>query len=70
VIYGVSDELTYDQQSRINTFAHVNYAEEEKRLGVLLCINGTGSLYRWAKYNFGAGLSYNQMNTRKLKRPP
>ncbi|MBS1567268.1 MAG: carbohydrate kinase, partial [Bacteroidetes bacterium] len=24
VIYGVSDELTYDPQSRVNTFAHVN----------------------------------------------
>jgi xylulokinase len=69
VIYGVSDELTYDQQSRINTFAHVNYAEEQKRLGVLLCINGTGSLYRWAKYNFGTGLSYTQMNNEAKKAP-
>jgi len=24
VIYGVSDKLTYDPQSRVNTFAHVN----------------------------------------------
>ncbi|MBB6107440.1 xylulokinase [Mucilaginibacter lappiensis] len=69
VIYGVSDELTYDQQSRINTFAHVNYAEQQKRLGVLLCINGTGSLYRWAKYNFGAGLTYTQMNNEAKKAP-
>ena len=43
VIYGVSDQLTYDPQSRVNTFAHVNYTEQQKRLGVLLCINGTGS---------------------------
>ena len=28
VIYGVSDALTYDPQSRVNTFAHVNYAED------------------------------------------
>jgi len=69
VIYGVSDQLTYDQQSRINTFAHVNYADQQKRLGVLLCINGTGSLYRWAKYNFGAGLSYTQMNNEAKKAP-
>lgn len=69
VIYGVSDQLTYDQQSRINTFAHVNYAEQQKRLGVLLCINGTGSLYRWAKYNFGNGLSYTQLNSEAKKAP-
>ncbi|WCT14221.1 xylulokinase [Mucilaginibacter jinjuensis] len=62
VIYGVSDELTYDQQSRVNTFAHVNYAEEQKRLGVLLCINGTGSLNRWAKNLFGSAISYKEMN--------
>jgi xylulokinase len=69
VIYGVSDQLAYDQQSRINTFAHVNYTEEEKRLGVLLCINGTGSLYRWAKYNFGAGSGYTQLNNEAKKAP-
>lgn len=62
VIYGVSDELTYDKQSRVNTFAHVNYAQEQKRLGVLLCINGTGSLNRWAKNLFGSSISYKQMN--------
>ncbi|OKS87310.1 xylulokinase [Mucilaginibacter polytrichastri] len=62
VIYGVSDQLTYDQQSRVNTFAHVNYAEDQKRLGVLLCINGTGSLNRWAKNLFGSAISYQEMN--------
>jgi len=62
VIYGVSEHLTYDQQSRVNTFAHVNYTEQHPSLGVLLCINGTGSLYRWTKNLFGAGESYVQMN--------
>jgi len=62
VIYGVSDDLTYDPQSRVNTFAHVNYSEEEKRTGVLLCINGTGSMYRWTKNLFGSAVSYQQMN--------
>lgn len=62
VIYGVSDALVYDQQSRVNTFAHVNYATEEKRLGVLLCINGTGILNRWMKNTFGGGVSYAEMN--------
>jgi xylulokinase len=62
VIYGVSDQLTYDPQSRVNTFAHVNYTEQQKSLGVLLCINGTGSLYRWTKNLFGSAVSYQQMN--------
>jgi xylulokinase len=62
VIYGVSDKLTYDKQSRVNTFAHVNYTPQQKRLGVLLCINGTGSLNRWIKNTFGSSTSYAQMN--------
>jgi len=69
VIYGVSNELTYDPQSRVNTFAHVNYTEEQKRLGVLLCINGTGSLYRWTKNLFGSAVSYMQMNELANKAP-
>ncbi|MES2445945.1 MAG: FGGY family carbohydrate kinase [Bacteroidota bacterium] len=62
VIYGVSDELTYDQQSRVNTFAHVTYSAEHKHTGVLLCINGTGSMYRWAKHTFAPYLSYPELN--------
>ena len=30
VIYGVSDQLNYDQQSRINSFAHVNHKPDSK----------------------------------------
>ena len=62
VIYGVSDQLAYDPQSRVNTFAHVNYSQVRPRLGVLLCINGTGSLNRWAKNLFGANIGYAEMN--------
>ncbi|MCO4291580.1 FGGY family carbohydrate kinase [Solitalea sp. MAHUQ-68] len=61
VIYGVSDELTYDPQSRVNPFAHVNYSCDKVRLGVLLCINGTGILNRWVKDKFNAD-SYAAMN--------
>ncbi len=62
VIYGVTDELTYDKESRINTFAHVNNTANNKRLGVLLCINGTGILNRWVRDNFSKGLSYKEIN--------
>jgi xylulokinase len=61
VIYGVSDELTFDTQSRINSFAHVNHTASQKRIGVLLCINGTGILNRWVK-NVTGNQSYQQMN--------
>src|SRR5699024_12447408 len=42
VIYGVKDQLAYDNKSRINKFANVNYRAENKRIGNLLNINGTG----------------------------
>lgn len=62
VIYGISDQLTYDDRSRINTFAHVNHTPAHKRLGVLLCINGTGILNRWIRNIAGDNLSYQQIN--------
>lgn len=62
VVYGVSDEIKYDPQSRVNTFAHVNHTTENTRLGVLLCINGTGILNAWLKRMIGENLSYEQMN--------
>jgi len=63
VVYGVLDQLNYDKLSRVNTFAHVNYTPEQIRLGVLLCINGTGILNSWLKRNLALeGLSYSDMN--------
>ena len=61
VIYGVTDQISYDPLSRVNTFAHVNYAPDNKRLGVLLCINGTGIMNRWIKTVAGAHLSGAQL---------
>lgn len=98
VIYGVSDNLRYDQQSRINSFAHVNHYTQvskdkikssdsltpslslmekqssgakvangvlggEVRIGVLLCINGTGIFNRWIRNTVGAHHSYESLNT-------
>jgi xylulokinase len=70
VIYGVSDALTYDPQSRVNTFAHVNYTTDEIRTGVLLCINGTGILNRWMKNIFGSATDYSSMNAAASVIPP
>ena len=62
VIYGVSDQLTFDKQSRVNSFAHVNHTDEQTRIGVLLCINGTGILNKWVRIITGNAVSYTEMN--------
>lgn len=62
VIYGVSDQLKYDPLSRVNSFAHVNHSDHLNRIGILLCINGTGILNSWVKKIAGGNLSYNQIN--------
>lgn len=62
VIYGVTDMMKADPLSRVNTFLHVNHTSAKARLGVLLCINGTGILNSWLRRNTGNDLSYNDMN--------
>ena len=63
VVYGVSGEVKYDPFSRVNTFAHVNHTDKDTRLGVLLCINGTGILNSWLNKTIGnKAFSYEEMN--------
>ena len=70
VVYGVLGEVNYDPRSRVNTFAHVNHLtpdpqneEPLTRLGVLLCINGTGILNAWMRRTMMPdGMSYALMN--------
>src|SRR4030095_16207368 len=69
VIYGVCDELGYDPQSRIDSFAHVNYEINKPRIGVLLCINGTGIFNRWMKNIAGTNHSYGGLNEMAAKVP-
>ena len=62
VVYAVTDQPRFDPQMRVNSFAHVNYSREHPLTGVLLCINGAGSAYRWARQAFGfQHLGYNQL---------
>ncbi len=70
VIYAISDALVYDNQSRINSFAHVNHnsysstnsSGNDTRIGVLLCINGVGICNRWVKNLIAAQHSYDSIN--------
>ncbi|MFQ5790749.1 MAG: FGGY-family carbohydrate kinase, partial [Acidobacteriota bacterium] len=64
VVYAVSDAIRFDPACRVNTFAHVNYTQDSDRLGVLLCINGTGISNSWLKKTFrDPDLDYGEMNS-------
>ena len=62
VVYGVNGTVNYDPMSRVNTFAHVNHTDSAARLGVLLCVNGTGILNSWLKRNILPDVSYAEIN--------
>ena len=61
VVYGVTELPKADPQSRVNTFLHVT-GSDEPRMGVLLCINGTGIMNSWAHKNVAFDMSYPEMN--------
>lgn len=66
VIYAVTDQDAFDEQSRVNTFLHVNNSAEQKRNGVLVCVNGSGILYSWLRKFMGTGSalpSYDTLNS-------
>ena len=63
VVYGVSGKVSYDPLSRVNSFAHVNHAASDPRLGILLCVNGTGIANAWIRRNVvPRGMMYDEMN--------
>jgi xylulokinase len=68
VIYAVTDSLFFDKLSRVNAFAHVNHSKDERRVGVLLCINGTGIMNRWIKEL--SATNYNEMNRQASQLQP
>ncbi len=63
VVYAVSGSLNCDPQSRINAFAHVNHQLQDPRVGILLCINGSGISNSWIRRLMGdEHLTYDAMN--------
>jgi len=70
VIYGVTDQKKHEPLSRVNSFLHVNHSASRPRLGVLLCINGTGILNSWLRRNTGSNISYEEMNKMAEKVSP
>lgn len=73
VIYGIDDKPSYDPQSRVNTFVHVNHQPAQPRYGVLACVNGTGIFNSWTRKLLGFGaqqlLSYQHLNDEAAKAP-
>ena len=69
VVYGVLGEVGYDPKSRVNTFAHVNHSAADPRLGVLLCVNGTGILNAWMHRNVTFDMGYAEMNDLAAQAP-
>ncbi len=68
VVYAVSDQVSYDPKSRINSFAHVNHQlDNQTRIGILLCINGTGIMNSWVKHQIAKGADYPEMNAAAAK---
>jgi xylulokinase len=63
VIYAVTDHLFSDKFSRVNSFVHVNHTTDDKRIGVLLCINGAAIMNSWIKKVCGGNLSYKEMDS-------
>jgi xylulokinase len=70
VVYAVSGNLNCDPQSRINAFAHVNHQPDAPRVGILLCINGTGISNSWIRKLLGeSNLTYDAMNQMAASSP-
>lgn len=63
VVYGVAAKAVLDPGQRFNTFLHVNDRDDAHRFGLLLCINGCGSLNSWLRNRvFDGRYSYDEMN--------
>lgn len=68
VVFAVTENLSVNECTRVNNFAHVNYKRGIPRIGKLLNINGAGIQYRWLLNNLNVG-SYDEMNQLASKVP-
>jgi len=68
VVYGVSSAPAIDPRSRVNNFLHVNHTHAAPRAGILMCVNGTGAMYRWMRQVVG-GADYAHLNALAAESP-
>ncbi len=69
VVYGVAGRPAHDPLSRVNSFIHVTHAADRPRLGVLMCVSGTGILYRWLRGTLGGSAGYDELNALAARAP-
>jgi len=70
VVYVVSDQPHHNIHAGFNTFLHVNHQPGRMRLGNLLCINGTGIMYRWVRNQHFPNFTYSDMEAEAAACPP
>lgn len=70
VVYGITEQPAFDMKSRVNSFVHVNDSVDHHRYGVLMCLNGTGSLNSWVRNTLLPDLDYNELNELAANIPP
>ena len=68
VVYALTDQLSGEELTKVNTFAHVDYQPKQKIFGKLLNLNGAGIQYRWLLQLSGE-VSYEKLNQMALKAP-
>ena len=61
VVYALTDQLSGNELSKVNTFAHSNYNLHTKTFGKLLNLNGAGIQYRWLHQLTGS-MGYEKLN--------
>ncbi|MDI9636655.1 FGGY family carbohydrate kinase [Kamptonema cortianum] len=61
VLYSLTREPVSDPLERVNTFLHPSESEENRKLGILMCLNGAGSLYSWTKQILGCS-NFEELN--------
>lgn len=61
VIYALSDQIESNEPLKINHFAHINHTLKTPIIGKLLCVNGSGILYKWLR-SITSQNDYKQMN--------
>ena len=68
VVYALTDQLSGNELTKVNTFAHVDYRPQQKMFGKLLNLNGAGIQYRWLHQLMGS-TPYPQMNHSAAQAP-
>ena len=68
VVYALTDQLSGQELTKVNTFAHIDYKPQQKMFGKLLNLNGAGIQYRWLNQLMGE-VGYEKLNQMAQEAP-